>query len=410
MFVTTKMKIIKNKFIFLYHFSLLLFASCNTLFSNNLNAIEIPLQDSTKKKPDITLLASYQQGRVLPTNDFVKGNNIQHLPINSFRAISLQLSRQTTGEELWEQLYNFPRYGVGIYTAQFIHTSELGRPVAIYGTFSIPLHRWKNISLNSDIGLGISFNWESFGEDNYNIALGSEVSGYVDGGLTLEYKLKNGILINVGTSFTHFSNGALKIPNLGINAFAPEIGLGINLTRSAKEFEYQVVPEYQKQSEFYISFFTGWENELDLSLDVDSITKNKGVYYPAFGLSAMFNRQISYKSKFGIGLMVDYLGAANTTITVKNGKLEGNNASFYEGLELSIFPSYELVINRISVILQPGFYLYRTKYPYPTPIFYQRIGLEYNILKDISLGINMHAHRFSIADYIEWTVGYRLHL
>lgn len=102
MLATTKMNIIKTKHIFLSRSSLLLFAFFNTLFSNNLNAIEIPLQASTKKKPNITLLASYQQGKVLPTNDFVRGNNLQHLPINFFRAISLQLYRQTTGEELWE--------------------------------------------------------------------------------------------------------------------------------------------------------------------------------------------------------------------------------------------------------------------------------------------------------------------
>jgi hypothetical protein len=69
-----------------------------------------------------------------------------------------------------------------------------------------------------------------------------------------------------------------------------------------------------------------------------------------------------------------------------------------------------LAINRLSLIIQPGFYLYRTKYGERSPATYQRIGIKYNILKDISLGINMHAYYFSIADYIEWTIGYRLHL
>jgi len=274
----------------------------------------------------------------------------------------------------------------------------------------IPLFRWKNFSLNSDFGLGFTFNWESFGEDKYNIALGAEESTYIDAGPSLEYSFENGFMIDIGTSFTHFSNGALKKPNFGINTFAPKISLGYNFNSLKEAFKYQIVPEYQKQSECFVSFFTGWENILYNGNDVDSITKNKGVYYSTYGLSATYNRQISYKSEFGIGLMVGYMGAANSSITVVNGKLEDKDASFSDGFELSIFPSYELIINRLSLLVQPGFYLYRTKYAGRTPVAYQRIGIKYDVLKDISLGISLRAYRFYISDYIEWTIGYRLHL
>ena len=138
--------------------------------------------------------------------------------------------------------------------------------------------------------------------------------------------------------------------------------------------------------------------------------KYKGVYYTAYGISATFNRQISYKSRFGIGIMADYWGFANSYITVEDGNLIAHPASFRDGLELSIFPSYELIISRLSLILQPGFYLYRTKYPYRTPSAYQRIGLKYNIFENISFAVNMRVHSYSIADYLEWTIGYRLPL
>lgn len=387
-----------------------LFVFLNILVCNNLNAGEITLSDSTKKQSGLSILSFYQQGIVIPTNDFVRGNNIQQSPISSFRAISMQLSRQTTGEELWEQLYNFPRYGVGIHSAQFMPVSEPGRPISIFGIFSTPRFRWNKISLNTDIGFGITFNWRPFNENSYNIALGSKSTIYFDAGFSLEYKSEYGLLIDIGASFTHYSNGALKIPNLGINLVAPKIGLGYNFNRPTEVFKYQVIPEFNKKSEFFISFFTGWENKKYYGTDVDSTSMYNGLYYPANGLSVIYNRQISYKSKLGIGLTVDYLGGANTHVTVKNGKPEAKNASLSDGLELSIFSSYELVINRISVIMQPGFYLYRSKYPFSAPDFYQRLGLKYNIYKDISFGINMHAHKFSIADYIEWSIGYTLHL
>ena len=380
-------------------------AFCHKLFGSDMQ-----VYDSIKKKSEITLSLSFRQGKVLPTNDFVRGNNLEHIRINSFHSLAFQFSKQTTGKKLWEQLYNFPRYGFGIYSARFKDSREVGNPVAVYGILDIPLFRWKKFSLNSDFGLGYTFNWEAFGEDHYNIALGAEESTYIDVGPSIEYGFKNGLWLDVGAGFTHFSNGALKKPNFGINIFAPKISLGYDFTGSGKSFRYQTIPEFQKQSECAISFFTGWENVLYTGNDVDSVIMNKGVYYPTFGLSATYSRQISFKSKFGIGLMVGYFGAANSSITAENGKLEDNDAPFSEGFELSIFPSYELAINRLSLLVQPGLYLYRKTYSGRTPVAYQRIGVKYDVFKDISLGVSLRAYHFYVSDYIEWTVGYRLHL
>lgn len=191
-------------------------------------AVSIPLSDSTKTIPDLNILFFYQQGWVLPTNAFVKGNNVNQMPIKAFRTASLQLSIQTKGEKLWQQLYNYPRYGIGINTIWFINAPFLRKPVSAYSTLSVPLLRWKSFSFYSDFGLGLTFNWGSYREDNYNIAIGTGQTLYFNEGFSLEYKSREGLVINAGTSFTHFSNGSLKVPNRGINIFAPNIGLGYN--------------------------------------------------------------------------------------------------------------------------------------------------------------------------------------
>jgi hypothetical protein len=280
--------------------------------------------------------------------------------------------------------------------------------MAIYGAMSFPLKRWGSMAFNFDVGLGLAFNWRSYLEDKYNLAMGASESIIFSTALSLEKRFKNGLRFNVGTGFVHFSNGSLKVPNLGINIFSPRIGLGYNFNSSEQKFNYQAVPEYQKQSEYYFSAFIGWRNILYIGSDVDSVTMRKGVYYSCYGISASYNIQISHKSKFGIGLMTDYLGYVNSSITAENGKLIAHPASIGNGLEFSIFPSYELVMNRASLVLQPGFYLYRTKYPERNPFIYQRIGIKYCLTDNVSLALNMRAHDFSIADFIEWTVGYRI--
>jgi hypothetical protein len=373
---------------------------------NVIYADEKQLSDSVKYQKDFTLNGFYQHGWIMQTNQFINGNNINQIPIRQYRSASLQISVQTHGEKLWEQLYNYPRYGFCVYKPFFPDAPYLGNPAAVYGTMGFVLKRWESATIDFNIGLGLAFNWISYLEDKYNLAMGASESAIFTTTFSAEKRLVNGFVISAGAGFVHFSNGSLKVPNLGINIFTPKVGIGYNFIKPEKNYIYKVIPEYHKQSEIFISAFTGWRNILYSGSDVDSITQRKGVYYSCYGISAAYNYQVSHKSKFGVGVMTDYLGYVNSSITVRNDKLVTNPASFSDGFEISIYPSYELVIDRASVILQPGFYILRAKYPERNPFNYQRIGLKYTITDDVSLGLYMRAHYWSIADFIEWTVGY----
>lgn len=142
--------------------------------------------------------------------------------------------------------------------------------------------------------------------------------------------------------------------------------------------------------------------------DVDTITKYKGVYYPVFGFSTVLNRQINPKSKVGFGASVGYDGSNNSIIYVDNGELEPGGGFHADRLNLSIFPSYELVINRLSVVVQPGFYLLRKQTVTSKPLTYQRLGLHYQLNENLFAWIVLHAYRYHVSDFIEWTLGYRL--
>ena len=97
--------------------------------------------DSFFTNTPILIQGSFNPGRVFPTNDFVRGQNFSHDTIDEYKSLSLLFLKQTTGSKLWEQLYNYPVYGIGIYTATFKETNELGTPVAVFGYFSAPFVR-----------------------------------------------------------------------------------------------------------------------------------------------------------------------------------------------------------------------------------------------------------------------------
>jgi len=130
-------------------------------------------------------------------------------------AYSLRLARQTTGDKFWHQLYGYPYYGIGIYSATYTDTKKLGQPIAIYGFFNAPFFKVRRFSLNYELGLGLTSNFsnsDSLGSPA-NIAISADKSVYIDAGVSLKYNINKRLAVNLGYGFTHFSNGRLAMPN-----------------------------------------------------------------------------------------------------------------------------------------------------------------------------------------------------
>ena len=133
-----------------------------------------------------------QSGWVLPTNDFVKGNNTQQTPISLIYAASLRYERQTDGSRPWHQLYDYPSYGLGLYIADFNVKNQLGKPIALYGFMSSYVINKPKWSLKTEISIGLAFNWQHFSTENpLNDAMGASLSCYIDAGMSA-FKWSNG--------------------------------------------------------------------------------------------------------------------------------------------------------------------------------------------------------------------------
>jgi hypothetical protein len=356
-----------------------------------------------------SLQAAYQKGYVFATNEFIKGINVESTRIKGFQTFSLKLLCRTDGENLWEQLYKYPEWGISIYMADFYNPEEIGRPLAIYGFFNAPFIRLQKLIFGYELGFGATFNWKSFNPltNQYNIAIGAGESFIIDAGLNIHYRLTNKTDIIGGFSLTHFSNGALKKPNFGINTIAPKIGIQYNFYEPIK-FLRREVPQFDPHNEWYISGFGGVKNLIFDSVNIDIIEKYEGAFFPVFGISSGYNWQVSYMSKAGIGLTLSYDGSVNAQVAVENNEIDPVDTPFSDKIQLSIYPSYELTVNRLSLVLQPAFYLYRKKIRNQSPAFHQRIGLKYQVNDKIFAGIILRDYAFHVSDHLEWTLGYRI--
>lgn len=358
---------------------------------------------------NLSIESKYQNGYVFGTNDFLRGNNLHSERINSFQVFSLELATQTTGDEFWEQLYNYPSWGIGVNITDFHNQKELGNPVAVYGFFNVPLKRWNKLMLNSELGFGVASRWKSFNPitNQYNVAIGANESFFINAGLDLKYELDTKIDIIAGFSLTHFSNGALKKPNMGINTIAPQISLKYNFY-DRPVFRIREIPEYTKENEWLISTFIGMKNVVFDSVNVDILEKYEGVFFTVFGISTTYNRQVSYKSKIGIGMTTSYDGSINAQVAIDDNELDAVDRPLKDKIQLSIYPSYELVLNKMSLVFQPAFYIYRKRLKNLSPVFYQRVGLKYHLTNKFFIGLNLRTYQFHVSDFIEWNMGYRI--
>ena len=117
---------------------------------------------------------AYQYGYILQSNKFVQGVNATGEPIKWTQNIRLEYGWQTDGSELWHQLYNKPRYGVGIYFGDFFNPDEIGYPTALYGFLKFPVANWGSNSFHFGFGFGLSTDWKNFDHEKnpYNNAIG----------------------------------------------------------------------------------------------------------------------------------------------------------------------------------------------------------------------------------------------
>lgn len=81
------------------------------------------------------------QGIVLQSNDFVRGDNKEEIPINDFSATDFRIGWQTRGTKAWHHTHKLPYYGIGIHNIVFSNADEIGYPAALYFFFGAPFSR-----------------------------------------------------------------------------------------------------------------------------------------------------------------------------------------------------------------------------------------------------------------------------
>ncbi len=311
-----------------------------------------------------------------------------------YNGINLKVGWQTNGEkDFYHRLYNYPVYGLGIYTSTF-HATEIGNPFALYGFVAVPIapQRFRRWNFNYRISLGVASNFRPFDaeENPLNIMLGSRQNVFADLGAQVNYRLSRKWQVGAGIAFHHFSNGATRLPNMGINL----LPLTLSLTyRNNDRIQPALAhpPPVEKNNRLLVRYAAGIKQ---MSRDIDDrhFKSTIGVYWSV---------PAGHKWRLGAGGDLFY-AHSGTQSDIAGENARQISAVFSGGPALYID---HVLTQKLYLNGNIGWYLNRNHFNGEIQPVFLRVGIHYKIYNNLFTGVSIKAHNAK-ADYIEWTTGY----
>lgn len=349
----------------------------------------------TAKGKHLVIQLEHENGGVLTGNERAKVS----LEEAYYNAINLKIGWQTKkGGNIYHQFFNYPVYGVGLYSSTF-GLNHVGNPYAIYGFVSVPIKpgidRRFNFSYRISLGLSGRFNPYNEDENPFNLIIGTKNNVFIDVGGQVNYTLAKHFQVGVGLAFHHFSNGALRLPNTGINLLPFTAALTYIPNASSFDFSKDNVEPNPKSHELHVSYAFGLKQ---LTLE------NPNKYFKST-LGVFWSRFAGYKWRLGLGANVFYSASGNAVAVA--GEDAGSFGALFSGGPA--FYVDHLLTSRLYLNGNVGYYLHRNAFNKETGPMFLRIGARYDVWKDLFAGVSIKAHGGK-ADFIEWTTGYTLDL
>jgi hypothetical protein len=327
-----------------------------------------------------------------------------HLELDVFQshfpAFEFSIQRATWGKSHWEVLYAYPDIGISFWYSPLGGFDELGAAFALYPFINFPLVRGQSQSLNFRLGIGLGYLTRYFNRlDNFrNFAIGSPIN--FAGSLYLEYRreISRRITLSGGLGLTHFSNGATRTPNYGLNIVTATLGVAIHLTRPNPRLNKMILPE------LYTFEFDG-KRQLDfdagIAIAYKDMRQQYGESFLVYIIYANLLKQVSWKSKFGIGVDLTYDASDKFIIDWEGGSYRGT----YQFVKAGVNAAYQLLIGDLSFVFNFGAYLSGLERSEGT--IYQRLTMRYMVTDHLFASLILNSN-WGRAEYVGVGIGYSL--
>jgi hypothetical protein len=249
-----------------------------------------------------------------------------------------------------------------------------------------------NLAVKACAGLNfISSPYDSV-SNQINWSYSSYINAFLALGLVANFQLNNNQSIGARLAFNHFSNGAIKDPNLGVNFFtgalsyqfkiADNVKRPLNLKRRLKRFEGR--PNLQ-----FTAFAT-----------YKSSTVNTEKFYLINGFAASYNLPFGPKNVHSLAIGAEWLeDRAISELLRYGGKLNLSNQ------RVGFTIGHEFLFHQFTWGQYLGYYIFKD-IPEMDNI-YHRHTISYKLTKSWSIGISLLANNQK-ANFTDLRITYKL--
>jgi hypothetical protein len=339
-------------------------------------------------RDDLSVSLNYHYGFIVP-----EYSNLLYLVEDNVQSASLNFSKKTRGKNDWEHLYNYPEYGISLFFSSLGNNTVHGHEVALFPYFNLNILSLKHFDFYNETGIGLSYITRKFDfDDNYlNVAVGSHVNIHFHLKLGASYKIPAWKLqLHSGLAFDHFSNSNTREPNLGLNYATVFTGLKYRMGNETPASE-RVMKPHAGGSHLEFIYSAGAKHPRTLGSKL----------YFTSSVAFEYKWELFRALHLGVGADLFYdtsTEAEMLTVELKNHK---NIYDFRSGIHFS----QEFVYNRLSLIIQEGFYLLLTD-RVEKNVMYNRGIIRYRVSDHAFVHLAMKSH-LHILDYPELGFGLR---
>ena len=355
-----------------------------------------PLLSHSQSLKGITFEPNLHYGRIIKHtakfNTDVTGNTF---------GIELNLIKKTYGKQAWQAHQGYPAFGVAVSYFNFGDKDVFGSAFGVMPNFTFKFLEKKRLHAHFRIGVGAAYLNRPYNvvANTENNAVGSYLNSMIGFRFGTGWHLNERWTLQSSISYTHFSNGASTLPNLGLNV--PSLNLGFTYIPQplrADDFIPASTPRTRSPKTHFslMQAFTLTE----------TITPG-GPKYPIHITALSAGRNLGYANRMWAGLEYEFNYAVYDFMN-HIGQFETLQQRRRNATRLMIFVADEVTLGNASMWFQAGTYLTRSFLQQGW--IYTKLGVRYYLrfkerkIPNLHLGVYMKSHQVA-AEYVSVGLG-----
>lgn len=309
------------------------------------------------------------------------------------------LNFHTMGKHPWHEWTGYPTFGLKLSYFNFGDKEIFGNAVGFCPNVSFRFFEKSRFIAHARVGGGLALVTRPFNlwDNPLNDAASSYLNNITSVRLGVGYEISKHLDLLLSGSFTHYSNGASTLPNLGINVAAANIGVRYR-PNPWKRADYQrrdSLPGFSKRIGF----------NLEYGMNFRPASTSGGARYPGYMVNLMANRMLGRGNRLSAGVSYEFAGYVYNFMNHIE-LYETNQERLKNASRIAILVQDEVIWGNFAFVAIFGAYVTRS-YGQPFPIF-EKLGYRYYFdlggTAKAHLGVYLKAHG-AIAESITYGVG-----